>query len=86
MALTRVPEWSLRRPLAGVGIAIVASLGYTVWAEWRNVYVLGSWAYADTMPTIGGIGVAPLMQWIVLPILALLWMRRSGKRSSADRA
>jgi hypothetical protein len=76
LAVTRDADWPLRRPRAGAGIAIAASLAYTVWAEWRNVYVLGSWAYADAMPTIGGIGVAPLMQWIVLPVLALLLLRR----------
>lgn len=75
-ALTFHPEWPLRRPLAGLGAAIVASLAYTVWAEWRNVYVLKSWAYADSMPTIVGIGLAPLAQWIVLPVLALLIVRR----------
>ena len=83
--MTTHPDWPLKRPLAGIATAIAASLAYTVWAEWRNVYVQGNWAYADAMPTIGGIGVAPLMQWSVLPVLALLWMRKSGERSSVDR-
>ena len=80
--VTRCPDWPLRRPLVGLGIAIVASLVYTVWAEWRNVYVLGNWAYADTMPTVAGIGVSPLMQWIVLPGVALLCLRWLRHRSS----
>ncbi|MCC7120765.1 MAG: hypothetical protein IT493_04325 [Gammaproteobacteria bacterium] len=80
-ALTRRPDWPLRRPLAGLGIAVIASLAYTIWAEWRNVYVLGNWAYARAMPTLGGIGLAPLMQWIALPTLALLYLRWRRHRS-----
>lgn len=84
-ALTRHPEWLAYRPLAGIAIAIAAAVAYTVWAEWRNVYVLGNWAYADSMPMIRGIGVAPLLQWIVLPLVALLFLRRVSRRSAASR-
>jgi hypothetical protein len=33
---------------------------------------LDRWTYAQAMPTILGIGVAPLVQWVVLPPL-IVW-------------
>jgi hypothetical protein len=72
---TGSPRWPLCRPLTGLAVVLVAGELYTIWAEWYNVYVLRSWAYAAGMPTIRGIGVAPLAQWLVLPVLALTILR-----------
>jgi len=73
--VTQEPRWLLRRPLTGLAVVLVAGESFTIWAEWYNVYVLHSWAYAARMPTIRGIGVAPLAQWLVLPVLALVVLR-----------
>lgn len=73
--LTRHPLWPMGRPLIGLAVILVAGETFTVWAEWYNVYVLRSWAYAAGMPTIRGIGVAPLVQWLVLPVLAVAIFR-----------
>lgn len=51
-------------------LAILMGLAFTVFSEWRNVYVAGNWAYAARMPEIFGIGLAPLAQWIIVPALA----------------
>ena len=47
--------------------------GYTIYSEWLNVIVRGSWSYADLMPVMPviGTGLAPLLQWFVVPTLAL---------------
>ena len=42
---------------------------------WRHVQNLGSWAYAESMPTLAGIGLAPLAQWVIVPGLALWCLR-----------
>ena len=82
---TRTPRWPLHRPLAGLAVVLVAGELFTIWAEWYNVYVLRSWAYAGGMPTIRGIGVAPLAQWLVLPPLALTIIRyRYRQRGNAE--
>ena len=73
--VTQEPRWLLRRPLTGIAVVLVAGESFTIWSEWYNVYVLHSWAYAARMPTIRGIGVAPLAQWLVLPVLALVVLR-----------
>lgn len=64
-------------PRAGVARVFMASLafgvGYTFYSEWLNVSVRGSWAYSDLMPLVPviGTGIAPLLQWAVVPTLAL---------------
>jgi len=78
--VTREPQWPMNRPLAGLAVVLVAGEAFTIWAEWYNVYVLHSWAYAAGMPTIRGIGVAPLAQWLMLPVLALAILRRAITR------
>lgn len=49
--------------------------GYAVVSEWMNIAILGSWAYAESMPTIDlagfQLGLSPLAQWLVVPPLAL---------------
>lgn len=51
----------------------ILGVGYTVYSEWLNVNVRGSWSYADMMPVIPilGTGLTPLLQWIVVPTAAL---------------
>ena len=52
-------------------ITLLFGVGYTVYSEWLNVNVRGSWAYSSWMPTlpIVGTGVAPVLQWLVVPTL-----------------
>lgn len=63
-------------PSTGVSRVYAASLalgiGYTIYSEWLNSSVRGSWAYSDLMPVVPmiGTGLAPLLQWIVVPTLA----------------
>ena len=56
---------------------VVLGLGYTVFSEWYNVYRIGAWAYAEIMPRILGIGLTPLLQWVVVPIVMLVLIQRS---------
>jgi len=84
-ASTRDPVWPLRDSRAGIVIACAAAVAYTAWSEWRNVYVAANWAYADTMPTIAGVGVSPLLQWTLLPPVARWLLRRRGTTSLPDR-
>lgn len=68
----RWPEQGAR-PVALVSIAF--GIAYTAFSEWLNVEVRGTWAYRDLMPVIPilGVGVSPMLQWVVLPGLAL-WL------------
>lgn len=73
-------DWPIHRPWGGTAILIAIGALFTVWSEWNNVYRLKIWAYAPAMPTIFGIGVSPLLQWIVLPPLMVLTVRMLDRR------
>ena len=63
-----------RANVARVSLATLAfGVGYTIYSEWLNINVRGSWAYSDRMPIVPviGTGLAPLLQWVVVPTLAL---------------
>jgi hypothetical protein len=80
-ALTR----ACRGPVFGPGMvwtAVLLGVAYTILSEWLNVSVRGSWAYAPAMPVLPGIGtgLAPLLQWLVVPFLAFaLTLRYAAK-------
>jgi hypothetical protein len=66
-------------------------IGYTVFSEWVNAGVRRNWTYSDWMPTLPwvGTGLSPLLQWVVIPTLALLALqhlpRASGRLSRSHR-
>jgi len=66
-------------------LAALLGVGYTVFSEWTNTAILGSWGYAASMPRIrlGGIeiGLSPLLQWLMLPPLALYFTRGGSPES-----
>jgi hypothetical protein len=71
----RWPHSRYRTVAAG---AIVAGIAYTIFSEWLNTEIRGSWAYTDLMPQLPliGTGIAPLAQWIVVPLAAFWWAHR----------
>ena len=52
--------------------AIVRGAAYTILSEWLNVPIRRSWSYTAAMPVLPwlGTGLAPLLQWLVVPSLA----------------
>ncbi|MCR4346223.1 MAG: hypothetical protein NUV55_03300 [Sulfuricaulis sp.] len=73
----RQVNWPRQRLWSGGTMLIVMGLGYTVFSEWYNVYRIGSWAYSDAMPLIFGIGITPLLQWLLVPGLMLVLIQRT---------
>ena len=66
MVLRRA-DWPVSHPWAGGTMVVIGAMAYTAWSEWHNVYRAGSWGYAAGMPLIFGIGLSPLLQWLILP-------------------
>ncbi len=66
IALRRA-DWPVSRPWAGGVIVVIGAMAYTAGSEWYNVYRAGSWGYTAGMPLIFGIGLSPLLQWLILP-------------------
>jgi len=56
---------------------------YTVFSEWLNTEVRGTWSYSTLMPLVPplGTGLSPLLQWLVVPVLALGWAHRGNART-----
>ena len=75
-------HWHWRRIVA---LMVVLGPGYTLFSEWLNTSLF-RWSYSELMPTVRlaaiEIGVSPLLQWLVLPPLALhlAWRSASGSR------
>ena len=73
--VTRHRLWGVRwRPRYAIAFVAVGLL-LTVVAEYVNVFVLLRYQYAPEMPRLAGIGVSPLLQWLIIPIIAL-WLTR----------
>lgn len=65
--------WQLSLFVA-IGVSITAGIE---WLATRG-YWMASWNYLPTMPRVPGtdIGLVPLLQWIVLPLLTVWFVRR----------
>lgn len=63
----RRADWPASRPWTGGAIVVIGAMTFTAWSEWYNVYRAGNWGYAASMPMIVGIGLSPLLQWLILP-------------------
>lgn len=77
-ASTRARTWVLRPTTAHVTGFVAVGLLITVVMEWLATRVLGRWTYAEAMPVIPllEVGLAPLLQWIVLPPIVVWFVRR----------
>jgi hypothetical protein len=81
------PGWPRERFGQVAVLAIAFGFAYTGFSEWLNVSVRKSWAYSDWMPVIpvaGGIGLSPLLQWLVIPAGAF-WAVRLQVRPHSDQ-
>ncbi|MEK6591765.1 MAG: hypothetical protein AABZ67_01655 [Pseudomonadota bacterium] len=83
----RQADWALHQPWAGGTIVVIGTMAFTAWSEWYNVYQTGSWGYTASMPMILGIGLFPLLQWLILPpLMAItyraLWLKLFARHST----
>ena len=69
-------DWPASRPWTGGVIVVIGATAFTAWSEWYNVYRAGNWGYTASMPMIFGIGLSPLLQWLILPPVMVLAFRR----------
>jgi hypothetical protein len=81
-----IAHWPWGRVAA---ITSVAGVAYTVFSEWMNITLLRSWTYSKAMPTLElagfEIGLTPLVQWLLVPPLAL-YLGRAGLNPSGRGA
>jgi hypothetical protein len=51
---------------------LIIGIVYTACSEYVNVHVVQRWAYSLWMPTVAGIGLVPLLQWVAVPGIGLV--------------
>lgn len=71
----RLRRWFFAPSRSEVALYLGTGLALTVAFEWLATGPLGRWSYAPEMPTLPllGTGLLPVLQWIVLPPIAL-WL------------
>jgi hypothetical protein len=71
-------SWPRDRFRIVASLTIASGLAYTIFSEWLNTEIRGSWAYSEWMPTLPliGAGLSPFAQWIAVPGVAFWWARR----------
>jgi hypothetical protein len=80
--------WAFRCPPFGwrmVLTAIVLGAAYTTLSEWLNVEIRRSWSYTAAMPVLPliGTGLTPLLQWVIVPAMALAVVAHRYHREAA---
>ena len=81
LLLLGTAEWPRTRFLPVASATSISGIGNTAVSEHLNT-ANGTWAYSDLMPVLPGtgIGLSPLAQWVVIPVLAFI-VARSGHPS-----
>ncbi len=64
-------DWPRSRFMPVASLTVVFGLGFTIYSEHVNT-ARNVWTYSGLMPTLPvlGTGLAPLAQWVVVPMLA----------------
>lgn len=80
-AVYRSWRWPITRGSGAVAAFLGFGLAYTAWSEWFNTTVREAWTYSPAMPRVFGMGLLPLLQWLILPILIVFLMRLWARRT-----
>lgn len=66
----------------GTLVTVLAGIAYTIFSEWRNTSIHHFWTYSVYMPRLPfvGTGLLPILQWVVIPLIALYLARKSSLR------
>lgn len=81
-AVYRSWRWPESHDSAAATLFVGLGFGYTVWSEWFNTTVRQAWNYDPAMPQILGLGVSPLLQWLVVPSLLIFIMQSWARRAT----
>jgi len=75
-ATARSFHWPTERGQSLLPVAVFIASGLAVTVAYEiHALAVGQWSYAEAMPTIAGVGVLPILQWLVIPIAELAVFR-----------
>ena len=74
--------WPTERFVPVIALTILIGAAYTVFSEWLNTSMRKSWTYSELMPIVPwiGMGLSPLLQWLVVPALGFAAVKRNRGR------
>jgi hypothetical protein len=73
--LFRRAAWPVQRSWLSPAVTWVAAGVLATVAFERLALARGQWSYGPEMPRIAGVGLFPLLQWLIVPALTLTIMR-----------
>ena len=70
-------RWFLSPSVAALAAYLATGVAITIAFEWHAVYWASRWSYSELMPVVPllNVGLSPLLQWIVLPLAVLFFLR-----------
>jgi hypothetical protein len=83
----RRADWFMYPQLKSYGVMLITGLIIAVAVEWLAVHVLQRWTYTADMPVLPGanIGIAPLLQMLILPPLIFHIVARGLKKTTHEQ-
>lgn len=77
-AVSRTRDWMRRPSAAALGAFVAIGIVVTIALEYWATHIGGRWDYAEAMPRLPllGTGLAPLLQWLLIPPLVVWLVRR----------
>lgn len=86
VALRWGQRWVSTARRAPCAVFLSIGLAYTTVSEHVNVHLVRRWTYSPWMPTVAGVGLVPLLQWVVVPTLTVWRVRRRSRQESRQAA
>lgn len=76
--MARTRSWIRRRSSTTLGAFVAIGVVVTIALEYWATQIGGRWEYAEAMPRLPllGTGLAPLLQWLLIPPLVAWLVRR----------
>lgn len=75
-------DWPVRNFWFVTVLTVLFGVSSTLLLEWLNIVIWKTWAYSSLMPILPvlgfGAGLSPLLQWVVIPLVALFCAGRHG--------
>ena len=70
-------RWFVMPTKGALAAYLATGVLITIVFEWYAIYWAGRWSYSDLMPVVPvlRVGLAPLAQWIILPLAVLFFLR-----------
>ena len=76
-------QWVAQPSKFSIAVWLMSGIAITIIMEFYSTEIAGRWTYGATMPRLPliGTGVAPVLQWIFIPLLVIWYMHRLSKKT-----